>query len=100
MGETPNVKLLILSLHLHVDFTPHEQTKVCVLTDCIFFCPQWKSLSKEEQAKYYIEAEGKRMIHSLQYPEWSAKDNYVSTPCSHTSYTYVYITVSYVSDVR
>ncbi|CAK6969321.1 uncharacterized protein LOC121902480 isoform X3 [Scomber scombrus] len=37
---------------------------------------KWKSLSKEEQAKYYDEAERERMLHSLQHPQWSAKDNY------------------------
>lgn len=40
--------------------------------------PQWHSLSKEEQAKYYEMARKERLVHSKLYPGWSARDNYVS----------------------
>lgn len=38
---------------------------------------QWKSLPKEEQAKYFLEAEREKHLHSLKHPGWSCKDNYV-----------------------
>ncbi|XP_040920967.1 transcription factor 7-like 2 [Toxotes jaculatrix] len=37
---------------------------------------RWNSLSKEEQAKYYVEAEKERRLHAQQFPEWSSRDNY------------------------
>lgn len=40
--------------------------------------PQWHSLSREEQAKYYELARKERQLHSQLYPTWSARDNYVS----------------------
>lgn len=46
--------------------------------------PQWKSLSKEEQAQYYVVADREKVIHNLMFPDWSARDNYVRTPCSRT----------------
>uniref|UniRef100_A0A3B3UHG3 Transcription factor 7 like 1a n=1 Tax=Poecilia latipinna TaxID=48699 RepID=A0A3B3UHG3_9TELE len=39
---------------------------------------RWHSLSKEEQAKYYDLARKERLLHSKLYPNWSARDNYVS----------------------
>lgn len=45
--------------------------------------PQWKSLSRAEQRKYYEEAEEQRLLHQQQHPGWSNKDNYVSPPWSH-----------------
>lgn len=39
--------------------------------------PQWKSLTKEEQAKYFVAAEKERILHALQHPNWSFKHNYV-----------------------
>lgn len=42
-----------------------------------FLCPQWKMMTKKEQAKYYEEAKRERAIHAQLYPGWSAKDNYV-----------------------
>lgn len=50
---------------------------VVVLTDC-FSSPQWHSLTKEEQAKYYEMARKERLVHSKLYPGWSARENYVS----------------------
>lgn len=52
---------------------------------CFILCPKWKSLSREEQQKYYEEAEKQRILHQLQYPGWSTRDNYVSPPWSHMS---------------
>ncbi|XP_056225737.1 transcription factor 7-like 1-A [Seriola aureovittata] len=37
---------------------------------------RWKSMSKEEQAKYHEEAEKERTLHSQQFPDWSCSDNY------------------------
>lgn len=39
--------------------------------------PQWKILTKEEQAKYFMAAEKERILHALQHPDWSFKHNYV-----------------------
>ncbi|XP_051260367.1 transcription factor 7-like 1-C [Dicentrarchus labrax] len=36
----------------------------------------WKSLSEEEQAKYYKEANKERLLHSQQHPDWSPSYNY------------------------
>ncbi|XP_035481781.1 uncharacterized protein LOC118300950 isoform X2 [Scophthalmus maximus] len=37
---------------------------------------RWKSLSKEEQARYYEEANKERLLHAEQFPEWSSRNNY------------------------
>lgn len=52
-----------------------------ILDVCAIFCPQWKSLSKEEQSKYFVEAETERMLHKMEHPEWTNRENYVSTRC-------------------
>ncbi|XP_028274829.1 transcription factor 7-like 2 [Parambassis ranga] len=36
----------------------------------------WNSLSKEEQARYYEEAEAERLLHTMLYPGWSTAANY------------------------
>ncbi len=38
--------------------------------------PQWHSLSREEQAKYYEKARAERQRHMQMYPHWNARDNY------------------------
>lgn len=38
--------------------------------------PQWHSLTREEQAKYYEKARQERQLHLQLYPGWSARDNY------------------------
>ncbi|XP_051929159.1 sex-determining region Y protein-like isoform X3 [Hippocampus zosterae] len=38
----------------------------------------WKSLSLEQQQKYYEESERLNRIHASTYPGWSCSDNYVS----------------------
>uniref|UniRef100_A0A3Q3KKB9 HMG box domain-containing protein n=1 Tax=Monopterus albus TaxID=43700 RepID=A0A3Q3KKB9_MONAL len=35
-----------------------------------------KVLSKEEQAKYYEEAEMENLLHIMNHPDWSSRDNY------------------------
>uniref|UniRef100_A0A3Q0S294 HMG box domain-containing protein n=1 Tax=Amphilophus citrinellus TaxID=61819 RepID=A0A3Q0S294_AMPCI len=35
---------------------------------------RWKSLSKQEQAKYYHQADQERMCHTQQHPNWSAHE--------------------------
>ncbi|KAM7406701.1 hypothetical protein PAMP_001058 [Pampus punctatissimus] len=37
---------------------------------------KWNSLSKEQQARYYKQAEMEKLFHAQQHPEWSVKDNY------------------------
>ncbi|GLD56851.1 transcription factor 7-like 1 isoform X1 [Lates japonicus] len=37
---------------------------------------RWQALSKEEQAKYFEEADRERRLHEQLYPDWSPKDNY------------------------
>ncbi|XP_071334099.1 transcription factor 7-like 1-B isoform X2 [Trachinotus anak] len=37
---------------------------------------RWKSLSKEEQAKYYEQAEKERRLHAQRHPDWSCSQNY------------------------
>ncbi|KAL3987368.1 hypothetical protein ACER0C_014483 [Sarotherodon galilaeus] len=37
---------------------------------------RWKSLSKEEQKKYFDEAETQRYHHAKEHPNWSTKENY------------------------
>lgn len=51
------------------------------LTDRLF-SPQWHSLTKDEQAKYYEMARKERLVHSKLYPGWSARENYVSAAAS------------------
>lgn len=47
------------------------------------FSPQWRSLSKKEQAKYFSEAEQHR-LPKMKHPEWSCKvSQYANTP-SHS----------------
>ncbi|KAL7404400.1 hypothetical protein ABVT39_014206 [Epinephelus coioides] len=36
----------------------------------------WKSLTEEQQAKYFSQAKTERLLHSQQHPEWSTQDNY------------------------
>ncbi|XP_034567139.1 transcription factor 7-like 1-C isoform X2 [Notolabrus celidotus] len=36
----------------------------------------WKSMTNEEQAKYYTQADAERRLHALKYPEWSNLDSY------------------------
>ena len=51
-------------------------------------CPQWKALSKNQQEKYYEEYRRLRRIHNQLYPDWSAKDNYVSSLVPYNSYMF------------
>lgn len=37
---------------------------------------KWKRLTKEEQDRYYKEAEKERRLHALRHPDWSPKYNY------------------------
>ncbi|XP_075895098.1 transcription factor 7-like 1-B isoform X2 [Nelusetta ayraudi] len=37
---------------------------------------KWKSLTKEEQTSYFVEAEKERILHALHHPGWSFKHNY------------------------
>lgn len=50
-----------------------------------FLNPQWKTLTKEEQATYFRAAEKERLLHALQHPGWSFKHNYVRTQCRATA---------------
>lgn len=44
-----------------------------------FFCFQWGSLSHEEKAIYFAEADLHKLFHQLDNPGWTTKENYVST---------------------
>ncbi|XP_034417820.1 transcription factor 7-like 1-A [Cyclopterus lumpus] len=37
---------------------------------------QWKSLSNEEQAKYYQQANGEKRLHAQCHPDWTPGNNY------------------------
>ncbi|XP_018517942.1 transcription factor 7-like 1-B isoform X3 [Lates calcarifer] len=37
---------------------------------------RWQAMSKEQQAKYFEEADRERQLHEQRYPDWSPKDNY------------------------
>ncbi len=50
---------------------------------CAVVCPQWRSLTQEQQAKYYEQADEEKRLHKQTYPDWTPQDNYVSPPCSH-----------------
>lgn len=49
----------------------------CVCWQCFVVCPQWKSLSEKEKAKYFHQANKERQLHAQKYPYWSSNDNYV-----------------------
>ena len=44
---------------------------------------QWNSMTREQKAKYYAQAEMERLLHAQRHPGWSTRDNYVSTPTHH-----------------
>ncbi|KAL7402772.1 hypothetical protein ABVT39_019803 [Epinephelus coioides] len=46
--------------------------------------------TKEEQAKYFRQAETERVLHAQRHPEWSSSDNFVSPTCSHTTHTSIH----------
>lgn len=52
-----------------LEFPPHAAMH-------FFSPPQWHSLSREEQSKYYEMARKERQIHMQLYPGWTARDNY------------------------
>ena len=61
---------------------------VCVLTNsALSVCPQWRSLSEEQQAIYFQQADREKQLHAMRNPGWSVRQNYVSTNCSHTTHT-------------
>ncbi|XP_039459702.1 transcription factor 7-like 1-A isoform X2 [Oreochromis aureus] len=37
---------------------------------------RWRSLSKDQQAKYFDQAETERCRHATEHPDWSTKENY------------------------
>ncbi|KAL7401655.1 hypothetical protein ABVT39_002726 [Epinephelus coioides] len=46
--------------------------------------------TKEEQAKYFHQAETERVLHAQRHPEWSPSDNFVSPTCSYTTHTSIH----------
>lgn len=42
-------------------------------------------MSKEQQAKYYVEADKERLLHKVKHPDWTSKENYVSIQRPHIS---------------
>lgn len=43
-------------------------------------------MTKEEQARYYEEADRQRQLHKQLYPEWSNGENYVGSAEAHHSF--------------
>ncbi|XP_026152598.1 transcription factor 7-like 2 [Mastacembelus armatus] len=60
----------------HISNVMDEQESCHSAAANIILGQRWKGLSKEEQAKYYKEAEKERLLHAQRYPNWSSKDNY------------------------
>lgn len=42
----------------------------------MYLAQKWKRMTKEEQARYYQEADRQRQLHKQLYPEWSNGENY------------------------
>ncbi len=65
---------------------------VCVRVNwlCVVVCPQWKSLTKEEQAKCYEQVEQEIRLHLQEHPDRSCKETYVRTPCLYTTLVHCY----------
>uniref|UniRef100_A0A3Q3GHQ1 HMG box domain-containing protein n=1 Tax=Labrus bergylta TaxID=56723 RepID=A0A3Q3GHQ1_9LABR len=42
----------------------------------VFLGQTWRSLSKGEQARYYLQADMESCLHSQMHPEWTTRDNY------------------------
>lgn len=72
LGSVVSVQLLCVYLLMLSEEEIHRL--------CFILGPKWKSLSREEQQKYFEEAEKQRILHQQQYPGWSTRDNYVSPP--------------------
>lgn len=56
----------------------------------LFFCPQWKSLSKDEHRKYSDQAETERCRHAKENPAWSTKDNYIRPKGQYAVHTWAH----------
>lgn len=48
------------------------------LESCLLSSVQWRTMSKEQCATYFHEAEQLSTLHKLKYPNWSYQINYVS----------------------
>ncbi|KAL3987272.1 small subunit ribosomal protein S20e [Sarotherodon galilaeus] len=48
---------------------------------------RWRSLSKDQQGKYFDQAETERCRHATEHPDWSTKENYVCPKCQHAVHT-------------
>ena len=65
--------------------------------------PQWHSLDRAEQAKYYEKARKEKEQHQEMFPGWSARDNYGThskkkkrkKPCSESENSHVPAGMSY-----
>ncbi|AWP00497.1 putative lymphoid enhancer-binding factor 1-like [Scophthalmus maximus] len=73
--KPPNAFMLYMKeqrpkFHATMDTTVDSATVNAILGQ------RWKSLTKEEQAKYYEEANKERLHHAEQFPEWSSSNNY------------------------
>ncbi|AWP00495.1 putative transcription factor 7-like 1-like [Scophthalmus maximus] len=81
--KPPNAFMLYMKeqrpkVRAELDTTVNSSTLNTILGQrYVIVCPKWKSLSKEEQARYYEEANKERLLHAEQFPEWSSRNNYV-----------------------
>ncbi|KAL4000749.1 inhibitor of growth protein 2 [Sarotherodon galilaeus] len=51
---------------------------------------RWKSLSNDQKARYFDQAETERRNHAKEHPGWSTKENYVCPKCQHAVHTCVH----------
>ncbi|KAL4000767.1 transcriptional adapter 2-beta [Sarotherodon galilaeus] len=51
---------------------------------------RWKSLSNDQKARYFDQAETERRNHAKEHPAWSTKENYVCPKCQHAVHTCVH----------
>ncbi|XP_078022867.1 transcription factor 7-like 1 [Epinephelus lanceolatus] len=65
--------LFLKEQRTHVEAEVAERGSAAVNT---LLGQRWKSLTKEQQAKYFSQAKTERLLHSQQHPEWSTQDNY------------------------
>ncbi|XP_069388913.1 protein capicua homolog [Paralichthys olivaceus] len=72
--KPPNA-FMLFRMELRPNVVAELQTSECATVNKVIG-QRWKSLSKEEQTKYYERADFERQLHNQLFPEWSNSDNY------------------------
>ncbi|KAM7395447.1 hypothetical protein PAMA_006956 [Pampus argenteus] len=72
--KPPNAFMLYMKEQRH-NVAAELKLKGCAVVNT-FLGQKWKSLSWEEQAKYFDQANKERRRHEQQHPGWSANNNY------------------------